>query len=226
MKKVLSLLIPFILFYTGAMAEPPAENRSIVHKKQCDSCHRFSKDMPETISQGPDLFFAGNKFQRNWLKEFLQTPTVIREAGYITDPGFLKGQPTRGNPHPALSEKEAEETADFLMALKIDGLNQGVVDDQPLSKGKKVRVKILFERNFGCTACHKGVNLAGKPKGGISGPSLVNGGNRLNADWIYNWLKNPGTFIGNGRMPLFNFDDETAIQLSKYIMTLKTENLR
>ncbi len=226
MKKVLLILISFLIIYANALAEQPPGNPAVIQKKRCESCHRFSKDSPPDKYQAPDLFYAGNKFQRNWLMEFLQDPVVIRQAGTLTGPGYLKGPPARGNPHPRLTREEAGLAVEYLMSLMIDGLEKGIVDDEALSKGEKVRVKILFERNFGCTACHKAVNLAGKPKGGISGPSLVDAGNRLDPDWIFHWLKNSRVFISKGRMPLFNLEDETAIQISKYIMTLRKENLR
>lgn len=226
MKKVPLILISFLIIYANALAEQPPGNSAVIQKKRCESCHRFSKDSPPDKYLAPDLFYAGNKFQRNWLMEFLQDPVVIRQAGTLIGPGYLKGPPTRDNLHPRLTREEAGLAVEYLMSLMIDGLEKGIVDDQALSKEEKVRVKILFERNFGCTACHKAVNLAGKPKGGISGPSLVDAGNRLNPDWIYHWLKNSGAFISKGRMPLFNLEDETAIQISKYIMTLKKENLR
>ena len=111
--------------------------------------------------------------------------------------------------------------ADYLMTLSRPDLAQNKVDGAPLTKGSKVRIKILFERNYGCIACHEGINLAGQARGGISGPSLANAGNRLTANWVFNWLKTPGKFIAKGRMPFYNLDDESAIKLTKYIMSLK-----
>ena len=111
--------------------------------------------------------------------------------------------------------------ADFLLTLTLPDLPQDKVEDVPLTKGNRVRVKILFERNYGCIACHEGINLAGQARGGISGPSLANAGNRLTADWIFNWLKTPKKFIHRGRMPFYNLDDESAIKLTKYILSLK-----
>ena len=111
--------------------------------------------------------------------------------------------------------------ADYLLSLTLPDLPQDKVEDVPLTKGNRVRVKILFERNYGCIACHEGINLAGQARGGISGPSLANAGNRLTADWIFNWLKTPKKFISRGRMPFYNLDDESAIKLTKYILSLK-----
>ncbi|MFQ5444530.1 MAG: hypothetical protein ACE5EK_07930, partial [Nitrospinales bacterium] len=65
-----------------------------------------------------------------------------------------------------------------------------------------------------------------KVRGGISGPSLVDAGNRLQPDWIYNWLKTPRRFEPKGRMPILNLDDETAVLLTKFLETLKKENIR
>ncbi|MEE9258254.1 MAG: hypothetical protein V3U37_01825, partial [Nitrospinaceae bacterium] len=112
---------------------------------------------------------------------------------------------------------------DYLMSLKLPGLETGNVDGPPLSKGQRAKLKILFERNYGCTACHEALNLAGMVRGGVSGPSLVNARERLKADWIFNWLKTPKKFLDRGRMPIFDFDDEMAALITRYILTIKQD---
>lgn len=202
-------------------ASPVQADSTLPGKHGCTSCHRFLAEEPLESHKAPDLFYAGNKFQKPWLEKFLQTPVIVRKAGTSTDPDFLKAGSTPAQSHPTLPQKEALAMADYLMSLSISDLVQGKVDDIPLSKGTRVRVKILFERNYGCISCHEGINLAGQARGGISGASLANAGNRLTADWIFNWLKTPKKFIARGRMPSFNLDDESAIKLTKYIMSLK-----
>jgi len=95
-----------------------------------------------------------------------------------------------------------------------------------LSKGQKAKTKYEFERTFSCISCHQSLNLAGKSRGGISGPSLINAGNRLQASWVANWLKNPKMFSEKNRMPIYKMDDETRLRFTQFIMTLKKENLR
>ena len=194
-------------------------------EKKCDTCHRFSPDSPKLASEGPHLFFAGDKFQKSWLIAYLQKPDVVRKAGHINDPGFLQGQPVLGNPHVALNPEEARAVADYLLTLKIPGPFV-VVDKEPLSGGNKARVKSLFERDYGCSACHETINLAGKIHGGISGPSLVDAGNRLNAEWVLRQLKTPKEFLEKGRMPVFQLEDDVLVQLIRYLMTMKKENLK
>ena len=226
MNKSILTFIFLTLFSLSAWADDSIDVPAIISKNKCIDCHKLSPKDSGGPDKGPDLFFSGNKFKTEWLIEFLQKPETIRIAGHITNPGFLTGQPTGIEAHPILSTKEGKAVAKYLMSLKLEGFESGKVDSFPLSKGQKVKAKILFERDYGCTACHKGINLARKPKGGISGPSLVTAGDRLNPDWIFHWLKNPKTFIDRGRMPAFKFDDETTIQIVKYLMTLKKENLR
>lgn len=213
------LFSTFFLIGWLIIVSPVQADSTLPEKLGCSSCHRFSAEKSPEQNKGPDLFYAGDKFQKPWLLKFLRSPVVVRKAGTSTDPDFLKASPTP--PHPTLSEKEALAMADYLMSLHIPNLAKGYVDDAPMTKGNKVRIKILFERNYGCIACHEGINLAGQARGGISGPSLANAGNRLTADWVFNWLKTPEKFLVRGRMPFFNLDDESAIKLTKYILSLK-----
>ena len=201
--------------YVGAEASP-----LLVKEKKCDTCHRFSKT--ETEKSAPDLFFAGDKFQESWLDTFLKQPEVIRLAGHTRDPGFLKGTPQYTGPHPTLNPKEAQQMTDHLMSLKTLK-DMPPLELSPLSKGKRVRVKILFERNYSCIACHQSYNLARQPRGGVSGPSLIDAGRRLRPEWVYQWLKNPKQFIKQGRMPLYTFDEETLREITQYIMFHKKD---
>lgn len=195
----------------GATASP-----ALIKEKQCDTCHRFA--ITETEKSAPDLFFAGDKFQKKWLEHYLKQPEAIRLAGHTRDPGFLKGQPEFTGPHPALKPKEAREMTDYLMTLKI--LKESPPLELPvLSKGARMRVKILFERDYSCIACHQSYNLARQPRGGISGPSLIDAGRRLRPEWVYQWLKNPGQFITRGRMPHYTFDEETLRKMTQYVLS-------
>ncbi len=216
----MKFFIPVLLFGSLIITSSVQANATLPEKLGCTSCHRFSSDEPLGAHTAPDLFYAGDKFQKPWLENFLQDPVIIRKAGTINDPGFLQGAPT-APPHPSLPKADASKMTDFLSSLTLPDLATNKIDAIPLSKGKRARTKILFERNYGCIACHQGINLAGQARGGISGPSLANAGNRLKADWVFSRLKTPQKFLTKSRMPLYKFDEETAIKLTKYMMSLK-----
>ncbi|QPJ60788.1 MAG: cytochrome c [Candidatus Nitronauta litoralis] len=193
---------------------------SIFKKNKCTQCHRLSPDTPLEQRKGPDLFFAGDKFQASWLVNWLQQPDPIRLSGFIADAGFLKGKPSIATPHPKLEKESAETIVENLMKLKSGALENTPTAEleEPLSKGKRFKFKILFEREYGCISCHQSVNLAGQPRGGVSGPILLDAGDRLNAGWVYHWLKNPEVFEKRGRMPRFKLNEEELKALTRYVM--------
>ena len=193
----------------------------VIRKKGCRDCHRFSLNEKQ-LNKGPDLFYAGDKFYNNWLYKFLQSPIVIREMNFLSGSYFLSEKANASEPHVALTKEGAKRVANFLMTLRLPNLEAGKVNDEPLSKAESVRAKMLFERSFGCISCHRALNLVGKVRGGVSGPSLVNSGLRLKPDWIFHWLKTPQKFMYEGRMPLFNLDEETTTRLTKYILSIRT----
>ncbi len=215
-----AFLIGLFLLIAGGWCAGAEASPALVKEKQCDTCHRFSKS--EAKKSAPDLFYAGNKFQKKWLENFLKRPETIRLAGHTRDPGFLKGKPQYIGPHPALNPKEAQQMTDHLISLKILK-NIPPLELPVLSKGTRVRMKILFERDYSCIACHQSYNLARQPRGGVSGPSLIDAGRRLRPEWVYQWLKNPKLFTTRGRMPLYMFDEETLRKMTQYIMSHKKD---
>ncbi len=215
------IVVIVLLFLCCGSALPALAEPVEIRENGCKECHRFSSHDKE-LYKGPDLFFAGNKFYKNWLTKFLQSPMVIREVNVFSGSNVLREESKAIDSHVALKEDESERVTNFLMTLRLPNLELGKVDEEPLSKGERARAKVLFERTFGCISCHRALNLVGKVRGGVSGPSLVNSGLRLKPDWIFNWLKTPQKFMYEGRMPVFDLDDQTTIRITKYIYGIRT----
>jgi mono/diheme cytochrome c family protein len=76
--------------------------------------------------------------------------------------------------------------------------------------------KRLYENKYGCNGCH---NLSGE--GGKIGPALDRAGFRLNASWIYRWLKNPQAMDAHTRMPALGLSDADAKAVTMYVATLR-----
>ena len=192
-----------------------------INKKGCKDCHRFSLKEKQ-LNKGPDLFYSGDKFHKSWLQKFLQSPALIHEMNFSSGLDFLEEKSKKKQLHTALTKDETERVVSFLMKLRLPKLETGTVTDEPLSKGERARAKVLFERNLGCISCHRALNLVGKVRGGISGSSLIDSSQRLQSDWIFHWLKTPKIFMYEGRMPVFNLDEETAILITKYILSIRS----
>lgn len=218
---VLAIGMSLYCLAAGPAFANPGE--ALFKEKRCGACHRVSPDQPAENFPAPDLFYAGDKYQKDWMVSYLQKPEIIRKAGHPRDPGFLKGEPEFKGPHPGVSQKEAETLAGFLMTRKLANLEPLSLDLKPLGKVERVKAKMLFERDRSCIACHESYNLAGQPRGGISGPSLLNAGNRLQAEWVYRWLKNPKTFAEKSRMPVYDLDSSELLLMTRYVMSHKKE---
>jgi mono/diheme cytochrome c family protein len=78
------------------------------------------------------------------------------------------------------------------------------------------RGKRLYENKYGCNACH---NVGGE--GGKIGPALDRAGFRLNATWVYRWLKNPQAMDAHTRMPALGLSDADAKAVTMYVETLR-----
>jgi mono/diheme cytochrome c family protein len=175
----------------------PAAGKKLFQAKNCQECHYTDGPAKEkTIDdqlakKGPELWYAGSKFQKAWLAEWLADPKPIRPLQYNT---LAKKNP---GDHPKLAGADAASVTDFLMSLTSAAVKKGVIKPKRNAKGR-----LIFTKKMPCSGCHlysarKGI------KGGLSGPSLVGAKKRLNPDWIFAYLKTPTTFKPVRAMPVF-----------------------
>ncbi len=215
------------LTVTGGAAA--LDGRALV-SELCASCHDLTGPAPHTYQgvvdrQAPDLFYAGSKFNRPWLVEWLQNPTIIRRAGvmflnHITNEGG-KDRITEETVKPCaanLSREQAETAADQLMALVDPAMATGVVDiGKKLRKHKAYR---LFTKQLPCIGCHR-IKFGKRTRGGISGPDLTNAGERLNPDCIYERIANPQYWDPKTWMPRIEMSHRKREMLTLFVSSMK-----
>ena len=76
--------------------------------------------------------------------------------------------------------------------------------------------KGLYVDRYGCDSCH-----AIGDTGGLVGPPLDRAGFRLNATWVYRWIKSPQAMKRRTRMPNLGLTDEHARAVTAYLGTLR-----
>ncbi len=74
----------------------------------------------------------------------------------------------------------------------------------------------LYFNQYGCHGCH-GIGDAG----GRVGPALDRAGFRLNATWVYRWIRYPQGMKKHTRMPNLGLDDHDARAVTAYLETLR-----
>lgn len=76
--------------------------------------------------------------------------------------------------------------------------------------------KKLYSNKYGCNGCHR----VGE-EGGTVGPALDRAGFRLNAAWVYRWVKYPQAMKPGTRMPALGVTDADAKAVTMYLSTLR-----
>ena len=194
-----------------------APGEQVFTDNKCNDCHYTQGPATEkTIAdqlakKGPELWYAGSKFQKAWLEGWLQDPQPIRPLKY--------NSLTEENPgdHPKLAGADAGAVTEFLMSLTSDKVEAGVIKPKRNPKGR-----LVFVKKMPCSGCHQ-FPTKKKFKGGRSAPSLVGAGKRLNPDWIYAYLKETKTFKPVRMMPVFAgvLSDKDMKAVSAYVANFK-----
>ncbi len=215
--------VAFVAATVLAGSASAATGKEVFEAKGCGGCHYTDGPAKEkTIDdqlakKGPELFYAGSKFQKDWLGQWLADPKPIRPMKFndltVENPGD----------HPKLSGGDVAAVTDFLMSLTLKEVTSGKVKPKKNPKGRQI-----FTKKMPCSGCHQYAGRKNKISGGRSGPSLVEAGVRLNPDWILAYMKNPKVFKPVKMMPVFVglLSDKDMMNVSRYVANFKPKKKR
>ncbi len=221
-------IIPFAagLFAIAAASSAAGSDGGNILKSQCAECHALASPVKTDLDRiwtrkGPDLSYAGAKFNKPWLVKWLQDPERIRPAGEFYEKHIKQGEkndvvdPATLKPHLKLPADDAQAVADELMKLNDPA---GLVEKGAF-KGQAVAAtmgEMFFNKLRGCGACHQ----AKAGVGGASGPELYTAGARLQPDYVYTYIKNPQKFDPHVWMPTLPLSEPDLQRLTGYIVQL------
>ena len=155
----------------------------------------------------PDLTWEGSAVQRKWLFDFLKNPNTLRPALIRRMPKFN------------LSDVEAGILADYMMTVyQTPAFDRDAIDAAKFSASDIEEGRQLFYSKYACQSCH--IVDPQKDKGYI-GPTLTQAGARLNAAWIFHWLKDPQALRPGTLEPNQHLSDADAMALTAFLMAQK-----
>ena len=206
----------FLAAFVNAQADPAA-GQKVFTANSCQYCHYTEgpareKTIADQMSKkGPELWYAGSKFQLDWLESWLADPKPIRLMKY--------NSLTEENPgdHPKLGAADAASVSEFLGSLMSEAVTAGSVPPKNTPKGR-----LIFRKKMPCSGCHQFPDRT-SVAGGKTGPSLVGAGARLNPDWILAYLQKPEVFKPVKPMPVFVglLTDRDMQAVSSYVASFK-----
>lgn len=221
---ILVLGLGMLLRHAAVSAEEGQE----LLRSQCAECHALTK--PSDLSRqrlwdrrGPDLYYAGQKFQKDWLVQWLQAPSRLRPAGALYAK-HIKPGPERDvidqqtlPAHVRLSPADAEKVTAALLTLSgpPELVERGAFTQALVNP---TLGRLFFTKLRGCASCH----MAAPGEGGVSGPELYSAGKRLQPDYIYSYIKDPQRFDPYVWMPKLNLSEQDLQRLTGYLVQLSS----
>ncbi len=181
------------------------DGRRVVEHYNCVGCHVIGGEggailanYEENPTLGPPILNGeGAKVQANWLYGFLLQPVPLRPWLQVRMPSF------------GMTDDEAATLVRYFAAQ--DNIDNPFVhiDEAELSPEYVEAGEMLASVDyFSCWTCHQQGDK--KPEGPQEGwaPDLAMARERLNPDWIVEWIMDPQTLMPGTRMPSFyDFSD-------------------
>ena len=173
------------------------QGRTLVHRRNCVGCHIIEGDGGDFLklvadsSLGPPMLTPeGARVQSDWLYAFLRGPIQIR-------PWIDVKMPTFG-----LDDPNLNGVIRYFGAISNTMGPFQTHDTVTLTANADAGGKALFEL-LKCQQCHVlGVIPKDQPTSNLA-PDLRMAAERLQPDWILQWLKAPAPILPGTRMPAF-----------------------
>ena len=192
------------------------EARLMYLRAGCWGCHKTS-GYENLRKVGPSLERVKAKTNPDWAYFWVLDPPAFRPTRM---PKFF-GLSNNSSPED-LKRGRAEVGAivEYLFA-NSDSVrySQGAPAGGDTARGRE-----LVE-TIGCLGCHvigdeSGIKWADPRR---FGPNLANTGSKVNATWLYHWVKDPGHYWDKTRMPNLRLTDREVTDITAYLMSLKRE---
>ncbi|MBI3110281.1 MAG: c-type cytochrome [Ignavibacteriales bacterium] len=179
--------------------------RELIEESNCAACHRtegFEKQWT------PSLDGIGSKVNRSWLVNWLKNPKAY----------FAK---TR-MPNFFLTDDEVNILADFLMTLKtfprdatLDRLPAVLTSGTEPQREKLAELGATRLSEARCISCHP-IN----GRGGTVATELGKVASKVNAAWLYSYMKNPKRLQPGVEMPRYRFNET---ELAAVVASIQSE---
>ncbi len=196
----------------------PSPDGARIVEQQCSGCHRFEGEARSKFEiRGPELMWAGQKFQRPWLIGYLQGK---RKSPYPL--AYRWDQPGPRPTHPTLGEKEALAVVDHLEAhAKSPLVTSGSFDLASLTEVEAREGERIF-REKSCLGCHQ-IPGPEDPLGGPVSTHFIDAGLRYDPDWVYAFNRSPSTFAPHSGEYEPDVSEREVRWVTGYMMTLGIE---
>ena len=192
----------------------------LIEKYGCFGCHKI-KGWENLRKVGPDLTRIASKTSEDWILRWVKEPRGFRPTRM---PQIWDVRTPDQEPPATKARNDTEASA--VVAYVMEKSGRETYPEPP--RGDAAAGQKAFE-NVGCLACHR----IGDDKRGLleieaasfrtHGPNLDGTGSKVNAGWLYAWIRNPKSYWHETRMPNLRLSEKEAADITAYLMSLKND---
>jgi len=194
--------------YEQAKSAHPEINAALGEKiflaQNCVACHRHAAFSFLAIKNAPDLSNEGGRVKKEWLEAYLKTPQPLRPFGFY--PGSGSRMPDFN-----LTETETAALGEYLQKQKRVGASN--FQPRQLSAFSMNKAQTLLKEKLSCLGCHQLGN-----DGGRIGPDLSSLKNRLQPDFVYQFIQNPTAHQPETVMPKILLPAKTLELVANFLL--------
>ncbi|MCG3176018.1 MAG: hypothetical protein MOGMAGMI_00956 [Candidatus Omnitrophica bacterium] len=199
--------------HTGTVEVPQADKlnlgRNLAVDLGCLNCHKV-EGFEGLWKVGPDLTAVASKTDETWVSKWLQDPTRFRPSTKMPRIFHLENQ--------AGADNAKLEDAAIVATAKYLHHHSAHPEVLRAPQGDAAMGEKLI-KDLGCLGCHSAAGVTA----GTHGPELSSLGSKVNADWLFTWLKDPKRHSATTRMPSLRLSDSEAADITAYLMSQRNE---
>lgn len=209
--------------HQGAVEVPGAKRLNagtlLIERFGCYGCHKI-RGWENIRKTGPDLAKIASKTSEEWMFRWVKEPKGFR--------------PTR---MPQVWDVRLNETDDLKRRNNAEAnavvayiMSRSAKDAFPPPPAGDLEAGRRTFETVGCLACHR----IGNDKRGMDelseaasfrahGPNLDGTGSKVDAGWLYSWVRNPKGYWHETRMPNLRLTEKEGADVTAYLMSLKND---
>ncbi len=186
----------------------------LLERGGCFGCHKIA-GYEGRRGTGPTLRRLASKVDADWAYRWVEDPRSYRPNTWM--PRFFHLTNTNTPEDRERSEVEIASIVSYLFA-RSEPFEPSATR---APAGDAVRGRRLVAEK-GCMGCHRiGENPTTRGTFGRDfGPALDRVGDKVTAEWLFDWVRNPKRYFAETNMPDLRLTDGEAADITAYLMTL------
>ena len=220
----------------------------LIDQSGCNNCHHIETYQADGKS-GPPLTHIDEKLDKEWVTKWIKNPQSFRYNTWM--PHFFGQENNSSEEMVKRTDTEIHAITEYLFSGKEKVFNNSEKYLGDAENGERLFKSVgcmgchviepntvdinvadlelpyeLSTSDYGYEPDTSGSGYEKVDRYSLlkyNGPNLIGLGSKSDAEWIYNWIKNPEKYWPDTKMPNLRLSDEEARDITSYLLTFKNE---